>query len=329
MIAVPFVGPELGGGARVILGEGPVVFGDRLLSTDARRCLLRSTDFATGRTVNLDLAAILLRQGLWALDAPTPVLGCVAPTTTSRLLAATSVGLVLLDLATQTVTPFAHPEAERKSLGAYYNDGKAGPDAAFYVGGMTGREGEGRLLRIAADGSVSEPLIDGPALTTPNGMHWFPTDDRNVWDFYYICSNYPAIQHYEHRLLEAKMFRQNDLISLPQERFGYLDGMTGADNGLLFLALYEAPEFGCIVVDRQTGTILDRIETTAPQTTSIALHGDVAYVTSAAQGYTEAEFAASPNAGAVFRCNLGDSTHAKVRECRSAQNWMAGLVARG
>jgi len=166
---------------------------------------------------------------------------------------------------------------------------------------------------VAPDGAISEPLVDAPPLTTPNGLHWYPTDDPDVWDFYYVCSNYPGVQFYEHRLSEGKMFRRPDVLSLPQKQFGYLDGMTGSDNEVLILALYESPEPGCIVFDRLTGEILDRVFTTAPQTTSVALNGDLLYVTSAAQGYTDRDFADFPDAGAVFRCSFQDSAHPKVR----------------
>ncbi len=320
MTASVFVSPNLGNGDRIILGEGPFIFQGKLVSTDAHRCLLRWTDLETGVTENVDIAAHLKVQGHIAQDAKTPILGCAAPTTDDRLIVATSRGIYLFDPASKELVFFSHPEDERVHLNPHYNDGKAGPDGAFYVGGMIGDQpGAGRLLRIAPSGEVSEPLVDGPPLTTPNGLHWFPTADPDLWEFYYVCSQYPAIQHYQHRLSAGKMFRQPDLIDLPLEEFGYLDGMTGSQNGLLFLALWEAQEYGCIIVDVATRTIIDRISTDAPQTSSAALVNHVLYMTSATAGYSDQKRDKYPNAGAIYRCDLNASTLAAVREAEPSE----------
>ncbi|HWD41342.1 MAG TPA: SMP-30/gluconolactonase/LRE family protein [Fimbriimonas sp.] len=316
MVASPFVSPHLQGGGRVILGEGPLVLGSQLFSTDARRCLLRRTALTSGLTEDIDLAILLRKEGLIE-ESATPILGCVAPMAGGGLLAAIASGIYLFDLDTRRIRHFTHPEEDRQHLGPHYNDGKVGPDGCFYVGGMIGgMHGAGRLWRVAPDGSFTLPHVDNPPLTTPNGMHWFPTADPDVWDFYYVCSQYPAIQRYEHRLSEGVMSRKPDLVSLPFEEFGYLDGMTGSGNGLLFLCLYLPREYGAIVVDRESGEIVERISTDAPQTTSAAIAGSELYITSAAQGYTEEDFERHPNAGSIYRCLLRDSTVTKVREAR-------------
>jgi sugar lactone lactonase YvrE len=209
---------------------------------------------------------------------------------------------------------FSHPEADRIAASPHYNDGKIGPDGAFYVGGMIGGvEGAGRLLRIAGDGSFSEPQVGAPPLTTPNGMHWMPTDSPSVWEFFYVCSQYPAIQRYLHDLETGKMTRQDDLIPLPRETFGYLDGMTGTQNGLLILALYKPVDYGCVVIDTATAKIIERISTTAPQTTSAIMHGSTIYVTTAAQEYGDSDYAEFPHAGDVFRCSARDAEHSLLR----------------
>lgn|GEM_PF-4164128 len=302
MKATVFVNPTLEDGQRIVLGEGPIVFQDHLISTDARRALLRRTNLQTGETQNTKVGD--------------PILGCAAPTEDAQLLVALTAGIFKYHPETQDLSPLAHPEENR---GAYYNDGKIGPDGAFYVGGMTGKEGEGRLLRISPEGAYTEPLEDAPPLTTPNGLHWFPTEDPGVWDFYYVCSHYPAIQRYKHHLPTGKMARQDDLVRLPKAEFGYLDGMTGSANHLLFLALYESREYGCLAIDSLTGEILERIETNAPQTTSVALHGDTLFITSASQHYESKDFEKHPNAGAIFKAQLSEANHPRVREARSTE----------
>jgi sugar lactone lactonase YvrE len=331
MNAFPFVSSNLGPDERVILGEGPIFFGDRLLTTDARRSLIRSTDPLTGVTQNIDLAKLLRAQNLIPADAANPVLGCIASTEDGRLLAAMATGIYLVDLQTSTMSEFSHPEAERVVCGPHYNDGKVGPDGAFYVGGMIGGEfGAGRLLRIAGDGSYSEPLVGAPPLTTPNGMHWFATEDPNVWDFFYVCSQYPAIQRYRHDLGAGKMTRQDDLISLPNEEFGFLDGMTGTDDALLILALYMPVEYGCIVIDTQTGKIIERISTGVPQTTSVAIREHTLFITSAAQEYTATDYEKFPFAGSILRGFLEQADASQLREAREdtvASGWQFSFTA--
>lgn len=328
MQASLFVSPNLASGRRVALGEGPVILGDRLLTTDAIGCLIRSTDLRTAQTEDVDLAEILRTSGQIPRDAPNPVLGCLAPTAEGRLLAATARGIYEVDLEARTMTAFTHPEDSRRADAPHYNDGKVGPDGAFYVGGMIeGREGAGRLLRVAPDGSFSEPQVGNPPLTTPNGLHWFATESPDVWDFYYVCSQYPAIQRYRHTLSTGQMLREPDLISLPNETYGYLDGMTGTSNGLLILALWMPAEDGCIVVDTRTGSIVERISTGVPQTTSVAMRGAEIYITSAAAGYSDEELERYPNAGGIFRCSATAAESALLRAAREdtvAAAWRFG-----
>jgi sugar lactone lactonase YvrE len=306
----PFVPPFHANGDRVKLGEGPISFRGRLATTDAARGILRLTDLTSALTEEISFPELLASQGFIKTGDP-QILGCVAETEDGRVLAALSAGIFFFDPDTQKLSLLAHPEADRPD--GRYNDGKVGPDGAFYVGGMTGREGEGRFWRVSANGKYVQPLKGAPPLTTPNGLHWSPTADPDVWDFYYVCSHYPGIQRYRHTLSSNIVERQKDLISLPQEKFGYLDGMAGSSNGLLFLCLYQG-YCGCIVADSASGSIIEEISTGAPQTTSAAIIDGALYITSAAQEYTASDFEKYPNAGAVFRCDLAGSSVAEVRE---------------
>lgn len=74
------------------------------------------------------------------------------------------------------------------------NDGKVGPDGAFWISTMQDRDDRGPLgvvMRVAPDGSVTTPLT---GLTTANGMAWSPDGTRmylsdtrelwvDIWDF--------------------------------------------------------------------------------------------------------------------------------------------------
>lgn len=111
-----------------------------------------------------------------------------------RLVVALRDRVVLYDLATGEITlvaTVAHRIGEMR-----LNDGKVGPDGAFWVGSMDDRdipakEPIGRLYRIAANGSCTV-IADG--LRISNGLAWSPdgrlmyhSDSRSrwvdVWDF--------------------------------------------------------------------------------------------------------------------------------------------------
>jgi sugar lactone lactonase YvrE len=62
------------------------------------------------------------------------------------------------------------------------NDGKVGPDGAFWVSTMQDRDDRGPsgvIMRIAPDGTITTPLT---GFTTPNGIAWSP-DGRRM----YLC----------------------------------------------------------------------------------------------------------------------------------------------
>ena len=299
------------------------MFDGWLYTTDAWGGLLRKTRFQGGVTENIDLRSLLVTQGHLPPDGPSQTLGCVSATTTGRLLLAITAGLFLFDPDSQALTFLAHPNAESCALGGRYNDGKPGPDGALYVGGMSPNpdSGGGRLFRVAPDGSVSEPLKGAPELYYPNGLHWNPSDDPNVWMLYYVDSKYPAIQVYRHFLKEVRFEREADLIAIPAEEYGFPDGMTGTDNGLLILALYhvdpaegEERFFGPVVVDIATRQVIERIVLPVPQATSVALNGSVAYLTSGAERYQAENFKRFPLAGTLFSADLKESTVPQVAQ---------------
>jgi len=78
--------------------------------------------------------------------------------------------VVLFDWRRRRLEPFCRPEPIPPF--ARLNDGKVGPDGAFWVGSMDERSPRrpvGRLFRIAPDGSWRE-IADG--LLTSNGLAW-------------------------------------------------------------------------------------------------------------------------------------------------------------
>ena len=101
-------------------------------------------------------------------------------TTTGRLVVALTRSVVLLDPDTAVWEPLT--EVDVGPFTARLNDGKVGPDGAFWIGSMderppAEREPIGALFRVSADGRV-EKKLDG--LYVSNGIAWSP-DGRTMW----------------------------------------------------------------------------------------------------------------------------------------------------
>lgn len=139
------------------LGEGPV--------WDEREQLLYFVDIAARALHRLNPATG--EHVEWAFDEK---ISCLGLTTGAAVLVSGQSGLWLLD-------PVSGDRALRFPIPAMpadmrTNDGKIGPDGAFWVGTMTDsdtRGPDGYLMRIAPDGRVQVVLR---GLTTPNGMGW-------------------------------------------------------------------------------------------------------------------------------------------------------------
>jgi sugar lactone lactonase YvrE len=109
-----------------------------------------------------------------------------------RVLVALRSRVALFDPGTGRIEDLARPEPDRP--GNRLNDGKVGPDGAFWVGSMDDTDDKGpnaALYRIAPDGAVQQ--VAG-GLTVSNGLAWSPdsrtmfhSDSRQArlwaWDF--------------------------------------------------------------------------------------------------------------------------------------------------
>lgn len=158
---------------RFLGGEGP--------TWDDRRGLVFFVDMAGARVHAVSLDGQTLHE--WAPPEPPYSLGLCE---SGRLLVALPRRIVLLDPETGDFAPFADvPEVPGD---ARLNDGKTGPDGAFWVGSMD-LSGEsrpsGRMFRVTADGVAQ---VDGFTAITSNGLAWSAdgatmvhTDSRGQW----------------------------------------------------------------------------------------------------------------------------------------------------
>lgn len=162
------------------VGESPV--------WDAERQRLLWCDIPAGVIHALDVTSGARQR--WSFDEPVPSFGLAQG---GRLVVALRRDVVLFDPqngARELVASVTHAKPEMR-----LNDGKVGPDGAFWVGSMdAGTDGapEARLYRIGADGTVR--VIAG-GLAISNGLAWnadatrmYHSDSRggmwlDCWDF--------------------------------------------------------------------------------------------------------------------------------------------------
>ena len=141
--------------------------------------------------------------------------------------------------------------SEQASAIRYANDGKAGPDGAFYVGtqsekrmGVSGKI-NGKLYRVSPNGDVTV-LLDGLILS--NGMDWSPDGTR----FYHTDSDTSLLREYTF---------QNGAITFTGREVSItgIDGLTVAADGRIYVACWGKGQIA--VVDPVTFTVTDTVFT--------------------------------------------------------------------
>lgn len=185
-------------------GEGP--------TWDDRRGLVFFVDMAGAsvHVVSLDGATL---QSFVPPEPPYSLGLCDS----GRLLVALPRRIMLLDPETGEFAPFADvPDVPEH---ARLNDGKTGPDGAFWVGSMDLRPERGpigRLFRVTADGVARQ---DGIEAITSNGLAWtadgrrmIHTDSRGQW-----------IDRWDFDA-ETGGFANRERIATPDEETGRPDG---------------------------------------------------------------------------------------------------------
>jgi sugar lactone lactonase YvrE len=155
------------GDAVLSLGEGPVW-------DDRRRCLF----FVDIRAPAVHAIAL---DGSGFRTWPMPSLtGSIGLGESGRLIVALKMELAVLDPDTGALSPLAviagEPETNR------LNDGKVGPDGAFWVGSMDNSQGDrkplGSLYRVDGKGAVTRVMNGG--LIVSNGLAW-SADGRTLF----------------------------------------------------------------------------------------------------------------------------------------------------
>ena len=174
------------------------------------------------------------------------------------------------------------------------NDGKVGPDGAFWVGSMdenSPRQPIGGLYRVTADGRI-EKRSDGYAVS--NGLAWSP-DGRTM---YHSDSTSAIIEAWDFDPATGAMSAHRQIAKLTNED-GRPDGAAMDTDGNYWSA---GPSAGCINCFSPEGALLRKLPFPVPAPTMPCFAEGFLYVTSLREGKSAAELAEHPTLGGLFRC---------------------------
>lgn len=267
--------------AKARLGEGPIWHARAgvLYWLDIENGEVHIFDPATGR----DRAVTLNQQ-----------VGTVVPRARGGVMVAVAGGFGAVDLASGLLSIVANPEPE---TGNRFNDGKCDPAGRFWAGTI-GKAGTANVYRLDTD-LTSHRMI--PGVTCSNGIAW-SLDRRTM---YYIDTPVSAVVAYDYDDATGAIANKRVAVEIPKEH-GYPDGMTLDAEGMLWVGMWDG--WAVKRWDPGTGRLLDTIKLPAARVTACAFGGprlDTLYITTAWTALSEADRAAQPLAGGLFRCTPG------------------------
>jgi len=173
------------------------------------------------------------------------------------------------------------------------NDGKVGPDGAFWVGSMdenTPRQPTGALYRVASDGRI-ERKADGYAAS--NGLAWSP-DGRIM---YHSDSTAGVIEAWDFDPATGRMSERRHIATLSSAD-GRPDGAATDDEGNYWSA---GPSAGCINKFSPRGDLLEKLPFPVPGPTMPCFAGQQLFVTTLREGKAPAVLQQFPTLGGLFR----------------------------
>lgn len=258
----------------LIVGEGPL-WDDRtgtLLLLDIRGKCIWKIDPNGGRQEKIDLPQQI---------------GCMALCENDDLLVAMEDGIYRMSVDGQIHK--VHQDVMIK--GRRFNDGKVGPDGAFYVG-TTDVNGEGAFYCLR-EGVLTE-LFDRCACS--NGLDW-TKDGKHM---YYIDSPKQMVEIFDFDMETGTLSNRRSFMDIPKE-WGIPDGMCLDENDDLWIALWNGHRV--IYVDKGTKKVKEEIGVPCPKASCCIFggrEGNELYITTAASTDIE-QF---PKAGNTFKVEL-------------------------
>src|ERR1700681_3732827 len=221
------------------------------------------------------------------------VVGSFGLCRSGRLVVALRHRVVLFDPKTQAITDLTPAVAE--PVTNRMNDGKVGPDGAFWVGSMdenSPRQPLGSLYRVTADGWI-EKKSEGYAVS--NGLAWSP-DGRIM---YHSDSTSAIIEAWDFDASNGGMTNHRVIAKLTNED-GRPDGAATDAEGNYWSA---GPSAGCINCFSPTGQLLRKWTFPVPGPTMPCFADGALYVTSLREGKSAQVLADFPTLGGLFRAD--------------------------
>ncbi len=240
-----------------------------------------------GRKINA-LAVDTGVRTTWELPE---VVGSFGLCRSGRLVVALRHRVVLFDRGTGSITDLTLSVIE--PVTNRMNDGKVGPDGAFWVGSMdenSPRRPLGSLYRVTADGRI-EKKSSGYAVS--NGLAWSP-DGRVM---YHSDSTSAIIQAWDFDVATGGMSNHRVIAKLTNED-GRPDGAAMDTEGNYWSA---GPSAGCINCFSPTGRLLKKLAFPVPGPTMPCFAEGFLYVTSLREGKSAEVLTRHPTLGGLFR----------------------------
>jgi sugar lactone lactonase YvrE len=264
---------------RAHLGEGA--------RWDAGRSELLWVDILAGRLHRCTVSATADLHPVASVDVGA-TLGAVAPVDGDGWLLAAGQGVALLDNE-GTLTQLRQVTEHGRT-----NDAACDPQGRFWVGtiGPQAAPGAGVLARLDRDGTVTT-VLDG--LTISNGIGW----SADSTTMYLVDSGPGTLTAFSFDPVAGTLSHPRVLVDA-QPGEGVPDGLTVDASGDLWVAMFDGWEARRY---SPTGVLTARIPLPVPQVTSVCVGGpllDTLFVTTATEGWSDAQRAGRPDAGAVF-----------------------------
>jgi sugar lactone lactonase YvrE len=269
---------ELAWDARCSVAESPVwdATARRLLFCDINGKRINALSIDTGERETWDFPEVVGSFGLCR---------------SGRLVVAQRHHVVLFDpkigVLTDLTAKVEEPPTNR------LNDGKVGPDGAFWVGSMdenSPRQKVAALYRVTADGRITKQQ-DGIAVS--NGLAWSP-DGRTM---YHSDSTAGVIEAWDFDPATGSRTGHRVLATLTSDD-GRPDGAATDAAGNYWSA---GPSAGCLNCFSPSGELLRKWAFPVPGPTMPCFAEEWLYVTSLREGKTEQVLAEHPTLGGLFR----------------------------
>ena len=219
------------------------------------------------------------------------VVGSFGLCRSGRLVVALRHRVVLFDTVANALTELT-PAVDEPTTNRM-NDGKVGPDGAFWVGSMderSPRQPTGSLYRVTADGCI-EKKSEGYAVS--NGLAWSP-DGRIM---YHSDSTSAIVEAWDFDPANGGMTNHRVLLKLTNED-GRPDGAAMDMDGNYWSA---GPSAGCVNCFSPSGALLRKLPFPVPGPTMPCFADGHMYVTSLREGKSQAVLDEFPTLGGLFR----------------------------